>query len=52
MCREQLESINQKLSMPPTYKIKKESKSEQKTQHWGYYKMNQTSALPFAQTWD
>jgi hypothetical protein len=33
MCREQLESINQKPSMPPTCKIKNESKSEQKTQH-------------------
>jgi hypothetical protein len=33
MCREQLESINQKPSMPPTCKIKNESKSEQKTRH-------------------
>jgi hypothetical protein len=35
MCREQPESINQKPSMPPTYKIKNESESEQRTQHWG-----------------
>jgi hypothetical protein len=35
MCREQPESINQKPSMPPTCKIKNESESEQRTQHWG-----------------
>jgi hypothetical protein len=34
MCREQPESINQTPSMPPTCKIKNESKSEQTTQHW------------------
>jgi hypothetical protein len=35
MCREQPESINQKPSMPPTWKIKNKSESEQSTQHWG-----------------
>jgi hypothetical protein len=34
MCHEQPESINQKPSMPATCKIKNESESEQKTQHW------------------
>jgi hypothetical protein len=32
MCREQQKSINQKPSMPPTYKNKNESESEQMTQ--------------------
>jgi hypothetical protein len=35
MCREQPESINQKPSMCPTCKIKNESESEKRTQHWG-----------------
>jgi hypothetical protein len=35
MCREQPESINQKPFKPPTCKIKNESESEQRTQHWG-----------------
>jgi hypothetical protein len=34
MCREQQESINQNLSMPPSYKIKNESESEQMSHHW------------------
>jgi hypothetical protein len=30
---------------------KNESESEQTTQHWGEYKMNQTNAVPFYQKW-
>jgi hypothetical protein len=35
MCREQQVSINQNPSKPPTCKIKNESESEKRTQHWG-----------------